>query len=181
MSAGWGDRLISAILMDIEYYTGVDPNPCVHNGYEKIRNEFNVDNKRFNTILSPFEEVELDNKKYDLFFSSPPFFDKEIYIDKNSDNSENQSYHKYSNVDDWVNLFMIKSVKKALKNLDTNGHIVLYIEDTYEENNDYVKKFIEKMKDIKQIEYVNVFYYIYSDMMNKLDSARTIFVWKKIK
>lgn len=181
MSAGWGDRLIASILMNLKYYTGVDPNPCVHNGYEKIRKAFGVSKEKFNTILSPFEEVELDNKKYDLFFSSPPFFDKEIYIDKNKEHSENQSYHKYSNVDDWVNLFMIKSIKLALKNLDKNGHIVLYIEDPYEENDGYVKKFIEKMKEIKEVEYIDVFYYIYSDMLDKLNSARTMFVWKKIE
>ena len=41
ISAGWGDRLLSALLYDnLEIYTGCDPNPCLHPYYRKMVETF---------------------------------------------------------------------------------------------------------------------------------------------
>jgi len=123
ISVGWGDRLIAACIANIEYY-GADPNLCNANYYD-IMIELFGDKKKQKFKSVGFEDLEI-NKKYDLVFSSPPFFDLEIYSQ-----DKTQSYKKYNTSTKWVNDFLYVCLKKAWKHLKNEGHMCLYLNDFY--------------------------------------------------
>lgn len=127
MSSGWGDRLLGAIAYDdkcgIDYYYGVDPNVCLIKGYEKIK-EISKNKHKFVMINECFEKMKFD-VKFDLMFSSPPYFDYEKYtFDKT------QSVIQYNNVKSWLTNFMYKSVDIIYDALNNGGYLCLNISDT---------------------------------------------------
>lgn len=169
-SAGWGDRLIGAIAYDCEY-TGIDPSNCMNPIYKKMINTLCLKEKRkqYNIIKDGFENVEVKKNYYDLVFTSPPFFDLEVYED-----SENQSVQKFDTVEKWKNDFLFPSIKKSFDSLKKNKHLALYITDY--KNNYYIQDMKNYIKDILKYKYEGNIYWT----KNK-KSLRTIFIWKKNK
>ena len=106
-SAGWGDRLVAVLAkgQQVKSYVGVDPNPCLHPLYKKICDELNVHNVDVQMIESPFETAIVPHKAYDLVFTSPPYFDLEVYSDV-----EGQS-HMHGNLQMWYDNFLMVSLK----------------------------------------------------------------------
>jgi hypothetical protein len=126
ISAGWGDRLVAAIACQVEYFA-VDPNPGLHDKYQDIIQSLDPKNaKKYTLVHSGFEDIDLKKQTFDFVFSSPPFFDFEIYSQDKSD-----SLVRYANEQDWYRHFLLTSFWKAFKCLDPNGHIVLYVPPKY--------------------------------------------------
>ena len=121
ISAGWGDRLIAACINEISYYS-CDPNICNKPYYNQIIDILGNHNKQ-KVILSGFENLTI-NDNYDLIFSSPPFFDLEIYS-----NDSDQSNIKYPTSEKWIYNFLYVVIKKAWQHLNINGHMCLYMKD----------------------------------------------------
>lgn len=129
-SAGWGDRLIAAISLDdqIEFYHGFDPNEKLFPGYKEIIDRFAKDKEKYIITCTPFQTYSFpknDDVKYDLVFTSPPYFDLEIYS-----NNETQSIQTYPNFEDWIVFFLFASIQKAWNKLDDdekNGHLAIHI------------------------------------------------------
>lgn len=168
ISAGWGDRLISAILYGVDEYFGVDPNPELHERYNDIIKTLVDKNKQknFKIVKSGFENAIIPNKKYDIIFTSPPFFDTEIYSHDIED-----SLVKYNTLEKWYNNFLIFSIYKAIEYLNDNGHLVLYIDFT---DKTYINKMINDIN--KKLSYNGNIYYFNSGKNPKL---RTFYVWTK--
>lgn len=123
ISAGWGDRLISAILYPtVKCYNSTDPNLSLHKHYLDIIKFFNVSKKHYQIKKKGFEDLRLKNNYYDLVFSSPPFFDMETYS-----NNKNDSLIKYPSELKWYNDFLIVSLLKSFKALKNNHFLVLNI------------------------------------------------------
>ena len=169
ISAGWGDRLIAAIAFDVQLYCAVDPNDCLHTEYKKIIDMLVPLEKKHKYILikDGFETAKLPDTKFDLVFSSPPFFDLEIYSE-----SEKDSLKKYSDVDRWYNEFLLKSLKKAYDYLEVNGHMVLYMGEGI--NTNYIKRMFDDISKI--MKYEGKIYYFYDNVY----SLRRFYVWVKI-
>jgi hypothetical protein len=179
ISAGWGDRLLGAILSPkLEYYCGVDPNPCVQAGYRKILDFFFKDDpssrKKYNLIQDGFETAQLPTgKSFDLVFSSPPFFDLETYSDSSSN-----SLTSFNTEEKWLNGFLLPSIKKAAAILESNGHLVLYI--TESKTTSYIPKMLEGVrKQIPNLEYQGKMYY--RDAGSTKSKLRDFHVWSKKK
>lgn len=121
MSAGWGDRLIAAIASGAKY-TGYDPNHTLRDGHNKIIRTFGntTDHKVF---YSPFEKSKIEGK-FDLAFTSPPFFDLEIYT-----KAPGQSITSYPIYGDWLRNFFYVMLQKAWDALEINGRLVVYVSD----------------------------------------------------
>ena len=171
ISAGWGERLISAILYSnynkkFQKYLSADPNPSLHKYYNKIIKTFNKSKDNFKVIQDGFEYINIDDK-FDLVFTSPPFFDTEIYSD-----DEHDSLTRLNNIKDWYNNFLMVSVKKASNYLIEGGFLILYIELFDKEYN--TKKMVNDIS--KELEYIGVFYYVDTSGGNK---ARAFYVWRK--
>lgn len=129
-SAGWGDRLLAACAMDIKY-VGIDPNQNLHPGYKEIINVLGMKTKQHvidsgaeYLPTSVLEKVKskLNIEQFDLLFTSPPFFDYELY-DKRT-----QSINAHT-VDSWIVYFLLLCVKVYSKHIKINGHVVLFIQD----------------------------------------------------
>ena len=165
MSCGWGDRLLAAISYEnnLQYYYGIDPNKCLFSGYNKIIS-LAKNTSKFVMINKPFETVII-NKKFDMMFSSPPYFEFEKYSTDTT-----QSYIKYRSLNSWLKNFMFVSIKKIYNLLDLNGYLCLNISDTG--SIPYVSDILQYIEKIGFI-FIEVYGYI------KYTSCRPIYVFQK--
>lgn len=178
-SSGWGDRLLGAMACDkdIEFYCGVDPNSALHPKYQEMinfiarKNDINKD--KYMMIQSPFQSAILPNKPFDLVFTSPPYFDLEIYSKEST-----QSTEQFKSENDWYNGFLIPSVNKAWNALIKGGHFVLVINQRSGQN--YVENIMAYMSKLKGDKLQNSKYsgYIsYSDINVK--NPQPMFIFRK--
>jgi 16S rRNA G966 N2-methylase RsmD len=175
-SAGWGDRLISAIIYGKCTYTGIDPNEKMHPKYKEIietlsevneKDEVREGRLKYQVIQGGFEDVDIEANYYDLIFTSPPFFDLESYSKDNS-----QSNVKFNTLEKWKNGFLYPFLIKATRALEKDGHLCLYVN-----NYDGVKyvgdihKYLQANKKMQQV-----------GSLSWQDSSypRNILVYKKI-
>ena len=118
ISSGWGDRLIAALSVGADY-TGFDPNRRLQDGYSNIISRFG--GKAVVTPL-PFEDGKIETS-FDLIFTSPPFFDFELY------QGQDTSTNRYPTIDMWMVRFLFKSLQKAWTHLEQDGNMVIHITD----------------------------------------------------
>ena len=172
-SAGWGDRLVGAIAYGCEY-VGVDPSKCMRPKYKEIIKTLASPSKqdKYKVICDGFENVKIKKNYFDLVFTSPPFFDFEVY-----ENNNNQSVQQFNTVDKWKKYFLFPLIDKSYLALRVGGYLALYITDF--KGSPYIKD----MKDYVKNTHKNLFRYEgdlhfwYSDSPKKI---RIIYVWKKI-
>ena len=171
-SAGWGDRLVASIAYSQKNnstvsYTGADPNKCLKPLYKKIIKDLATKEeqkeKLFRVINKPFEKVTKKDLTgdYDLAFTSPPFWETEVY-----ENNKNQSVFGFKTEKEWVEGFLNKLAQINIDNLVKGGHLVIYVPD--------YKEFMDYMKNNREVEYKGKIQFTTGGKM------RDIFVWKKL-
>lgn len=130
--AGWGDRMIGAEAAKcVNTYVGFDPNRTLRPGYVKLMQTMGesvteIDYSRlsfsnnFTINTQPFEvgAKELTSESFDLVFTSPPFFNYEMYSPTNP---------KYSN---WIDEFYKPLFIEASRCVVEGGHVAIHIGDT---------------------------------------------------
>ena len=170
-SAGWGDRLIGAMAYGCRY-TGVDPSNCMAKKYKEMIEFFGVEKKDYKVYKKPFEEFKMVKffEKFDLVFTSPPFFDLEIY-----EKSPFQSIHKFTTIEKWKTHFLFPALKKSCDYLKENGHLAIYISDY--KNVKYVKDMKNYIKKLKKFVYKGTLNWI---NIGGRQRTRSIYVWKKL-
>jgi hypothetical protein len=80
-SAGWGGRALAAMAAGIPYI-GVDANKRMESAYKKLIEEVHAitgSKPQIKMIFKPSETVDFSKYKYDLIFTSPPYFMIEKY------------------------------------------------------------------------------------------------------
>jgi hypothetical protein len=143
------------------------------------------DRSRYNVIKDGFENVNVLQSHYDLVFTSPPFFDFELY-----EKSETQSVEKFTTLDKWLNGFLFPLIQKSYDALVIGGYLGLYISDY--NNVHFTKDMFNYIKQqISGFEYcgdIN-FYNTSTDIIDrnikqnkqiKNNKIRVIYFWKKI-
>lgn len=169
ISAGWGDRLIAAMSLDMDYL-GFDPNIELKLGHTEMINKFG-NNKRHKVIYEPFEKSTIPDGPYDVVLSSPPYFTIEEY----APNQQGQSIISYPDFNQWMVWFLFVSLTKAWNNLKDNGYLILHLGDA---------------RTIKTSEAANIFiennlpgasWEGVIGLQNKAGFPRPIWVWKKLK
>ena len=124
ISAGWGDRLIAAMSLDM-IYTGFDPNIELKSGHTEMINMFG--NPILHKIIyEPFEKANIPDGPYDVILTSPPFFNVEEYVG----GQEGQSIVSFPDFDTWAVWFLFASLSKAWDNLKEGGYLILHLGDT---------------------------------------------------
>ena len=159
-TAGWGDRLRCAIEYGCEYL-GVDSNSSMQSAYKDIIDDLSGDHKKYRVKDGKFQNVRIVGK-YDLVFTSPPFYTVEKY--------ENMA--DWETVEEFMKEFLIPLFKRSVAHLADEGHIVLYIEDR--PDSPFIDLMKEHVKDAHpELTYEGAFYY---------DSGkgkfRPYYVWK---
>lgn len=118
-TSGWGDRLIASLLFGVKEYVGYDTNTQLAESYGNIVCALNTKTKtRFN--FEPFEYGQQE-EGFNLVFTSPPFFDVELY------NGDKTSTTLYKTRDAWNDGFYEPFLRKSARALTPNGYIMLYI------------------------------------------------------
>ena len=173
MSAGWGDRLIAAMASNIDVYHGFDPNPCLHPNYQKMIDFFKPQyvnkNAEFKMFELPFEKAILQNDFYDLMFTSPPYFDIEIY-DSNASSQSTHNQNEKSWYDNYLKIW-INLIYKALK----KGGIMSFNINQFEHHN-FVTWLISDLKKDNRFKFLGTIGYSGKNIRN----VQPIFFWKKI-
>lgn len=120
-SSGWGDRLLGAIVRDIEY-VGIDANKDLKYGHDEIIKTFGDKNKH-RIIYNYAEDVNYDDldDDFDICFTSPPFFNVEIYSE---DIKLADSYVV------WMKDFLFKVLNEVWKKIRVGGHLCIHFGDT---------------------------------------------------
>jgi hypothetical protein len=186
-SAGWGDRLIAALLYGVSEYRGYDPNSLMTKNYSEIINYFEKNklfgyygkNKRFDkdkysVVTKPFE-FNYDNEindYFDICISSPPFFTFEKYSDE-----ETQSIYsdkKVVDISTWLDKFLYPSFRKLLRLIKINGFICWYIED--KPGYKFIDEFINYAKKLNCIYYGKIGF-----GFDDVDVIRYFLVFRKVK
>lgn len=130
LSMGWGDRILGAHTSKyVKKYVGFDPNIDLYKGYVDQITLYQKIGKPMKMSLHPWCAENPDivlNDKFDLIFTSPPYFDKEKY-----NKSDVQSYKKYKKFDSWMENFLFKTIELRGKTLKSGGHLVINISDIY--------------------------------------------------
>lgn len=121
--AGWGDRALAAIASEqVVSYTGIDCNPLLKEGYQQISK---LDPK-VNLSIQSITDYE-GKEQYDLIFTSPPFWDYEIY---NPDDPK-QSIALYPSKKRWRENFLFPVLSGLMERLKPGGHLALYVGSTF--------------------------------------------------
>jgi len=146
-SCGWGDRLAGFYgTPKTKLYVGCDPNPdvfevykkqCVE--YEKIigdtpqlieqENYFECHGKKTVKIWrKPSEDVNwsLYTDTFDLYFTSPPYFETERYA-SDTDAVSDQSWSRYNSFDRWKYDFFFKVTEMVWTTIRQNGFMMINI------------------------------------------------------
>jgi hypothetical protein len=129
--SGWGDRMLGAEVAGIQKYIGFDPNTALRPGYADVMklcghqpSELASDYIGFSNSYEihsiPFEigATALENNSVDFIFTSPPFFDYEIYTDTNP---------KYR---DWIKGFYEPLFRQCSRIIKPNCYVCIYLSDT---------------------------------------------------
>ena len=130
MSAGWGDRLLGAIALDAAEYRAFDPNAALQPGHDQIREMYlePAQRENFTVTYTGFERAELPENHFDLMFSSPPFFDFEIYT-RDPQLAAAQSVGQYAQLNDWLRSFLFRSMEAIWRSVRVGGFVVVHITD----------------------------------------------------
>ena len=138
-SAGWGDRILGAAAAGVDVYHGIDPNPNLRPYYDEIltfiRNHPReivdesgqvrlFDGSQYALLTEDFLSIADPEPVYDTVFTSPPFFDYEIYVE-----DPRQSIAGRPTVEVWLNEFLFPYLRKAWAGLLEGGYLALHISD----------------------------------------------------
>ena len=146
-SCGWGDRLAGFYATPCtELYVGCDPNPEVYAVYKQQCVEYErllghtatlteyddhftcVGSKRVEIWNLPSEDVNWTQYagQFDLYFTSPPYFETEKYAEATS--AENtQSWARYPTFDDWKLKFFFPVNRMIWNTLAPKAYMMINI------------------------------------------------------
>ncbi len=121
---GWGGRLVGACVANIPSYIGVDSNLDLKKPYQEMVDILKEIGTKTNIKLMFKDALKVDYSKldYDMVFTSPPYYNTEVY-----------NHMKTKTEEDWNKTFYIPLFSITYKHLQKNGHFVLNIQkDLYE-------------------------------------------------
>lgn len=121
-SAGWGDRALGAAAAGVESYLGFDVNSNLRGPYSELSEFLTKRGHDVELVLQDFLTTDLPPRSFDTVFTSPPYFDLEVYSD-----DEEQSIHGRDTIDVWVTEFLLPYLEKAWTALSVGGNLLLYI------------------------------------------------------
>jgi 16S rRNA G966 N2-methylase RsmD len=121
---GWGGRLVGACALDVPNYIGIDLNKSLKEPYEEMEDKLKELGTKTNIKLMFQDALKTDYSKlkYDMVFTSPPYYNIEIYKGTKKQTKE-----------DWDNNFYFPLFEKTYKYLQKGGKYILNVpQEVYE-------------------------------------------------
>lgn len=125
--AGWGGRMIgfASSLLGGEYWA-TDPATKTYEGLSRLKEFLLLADciKSTNIFLHnlPFEDFPVEENYFDFAFTSPPYFDTEIYSDE-----ETQAYNRYKTLEEFNEKFLTVLIEKTMISLKDGSCFLLNI------------------------------------------------------
>jgi len=125
-SSGYGGRMLGAMTSSLRYhYTGIDPNTKTYNGLVALGNLINdVIGTEYEMHHCGSEDFNTVPEFFDAAFSSPPYFNLEIYSDEPT-----QCMNRYSDRELWFEKYVEPTLNMLRKGLVSNGIYAVNIAD----------------------------------------------------
>ena len=151
-SSGWGDRFCGfSAAACTKFYMGIDPNLRLGKGYfnqSKFYKSFK--NKKSIFVGLPAEDFDITKGigKFDLVFTSPPYFGTEKYSEEDT-----QSWKRYTTKEAWLRDFLFPVLYMSWEALKIGGYLAMNIADlgvTFKEDYDVcdpMNDFIDSFQD----------------------------------
>ena len=116
---GWGGRMVGAAIMNVPKYIGFDMNTRLAVPYERMITEVKKVPTETDIHVDFLDALSVDYNKleYDMVFTSPPFYNKEMYGE----------IEPFSSYDEWDAEFYKPIFTKTWNGLQTGGHYCLNI------------------------------------------------------
>lgn len=166
-SAGWGGRCLAAMSIGVPYI-GIDANVNLQSAYKSMIREVDPSAK-VQLMFKPSETVDFSKYKYDLIFTSPPYFMLEKY----------EKMPEYKTKQEFLERFFIPVVKKAWRSLQRKGHMALNMpKEMYEA----VKPYLPRLYTTYELPLINrnpASAALQKDLKNA-PRSELIYVWRKI-
>jgi hypothetical protein len=119
--AGWGDRLVASMSLDVEQYLGIEPNTNSTTAFQEMIELLNPkDNFKVLPIALPLSNVSEDYSNFHIAFFSPPSFDSEVYS-----GDKDQSIVVFPEKGSWIYNFLIPSLENLESVLEFNGYLII--------------------------------------------------------
>lgn len=123
-SCGFGGRLLGAISSPVvKKYIGCEPSTKTFEGLEKMTRILNRDTN-IKLIQEGSENYVLE-QLVDLVFTSPPYFNTEVYSDE-----ETQSCNKFPEYGEWLDGFLHKTILNTVDHIKKGGYLIINIANT---------------------------------------------------
>lgn len=119
--AGYGGRVLGAAVAGVARYIGTDVEPETVRGNNLLIEALGKQHFKVNQARA--EEFD-PGRELDLVFTSPPYYDLEIYGDEAAN-----SYAIYGSPKGWLDLFLRPILVTAFKRLKPGGKMVLNLPD----------------------------------------------------
>ena len=104
--AGWGDRCLAAMSLDIDYF-GTDTNTRLRKPYKKMVNFYSKKSNSNVTIkYISCIKIDIENLNFDFVFTSPPFFEKKKSI---------ENYHNFKDSYEYFLQYILVQIKLDLQ------------------------------------------------------------------
>lgn len=134
-SAGWGGRCLGAMAYGIPYI-GIDANVNMKESYsDMIRMVKPI--KDVTMLFKPSESVDFSKYRYDLVFTSPPYFTLEEY----------ENMPSYGSQHGFIDIFFRPVVLNAWKYLAPSGHMALNMpKEMYDAVKDILPRVWKRMR-----------------------------------
>jgi len=171
--AGFGGRFLGCMSTKNRFYIGVEPEKIAVEQYHRMANDLNFTN--YHIYNNCYEDFNYDlNREVNLIFTSPPYYNKEIY----NQNNQLQSNVRYKSYDEWKSGFLNSLIRKSYKILKTGGYFAIAIDDIpgYPLSQDFLEmaKLIWTLEETYKIQYnKNPF------QKNNLENTESLFVFSK--
>lgn len=170
-SAGWGDRLLGAAAAGVLAYHGVDPNSSMETSYNEmisfVRDHSTI-GENYSVLIDDFLKASIEKESYDTVFTSPPFFDYEIYS-----NDPGQSIIGRTDVKEWLDDFLYPYLRKAWDSLVIGGYMILHISNTGTD------RYVQSMSRFVNDDLHGEFFGIIAITDAYLNYAWPLWVWRK--
>jgi hypothetical protein len=116
--SGWGDRGLACMSRDVNY-TGIDTNKSLKTPYKKMIDFYSTHSKsKVDMYFQKSENFDFSKlKKYDMIFTSPPYYDLETY----------KGMPKYGSYELFIKNFLEPVITNSFKYLAKNGYMCLNI------------------------------------------------------